>query len=78
VDKALVKSLIQVVKALGKKAVAEYVENEEVMKLLVEYGIDYVQGNYIGKALAVDDVLASYMTYDSRNDNLDVMGVLPR
>src|SRR5690606_37153437 len=34
VDQALVKSIIQVIQALGKKAVAEYVENEEILIIL--------------------------------------------
>ncbi|WP_185230864.1 EAL domain-containing protein [Teredinibacter franksiae] len=56
VDKALVRSLIQVVKALGKKAVAEYVENAEILAILNEYGVDYVQGYYIGHPMPVEDV----------------------
>ena len=49
VDQALVRSIIQVVQSLGKKAVAEFVENGEILKLLEEYGVDYAQGYYIGK-----------------------------
>jgi EAL domain-containing protein (putative c-di-GMP-specific phosphodiesterase class I) len=48
-DQLLVKSMIDVAHSLGKKVVAEYVENREIMDKLVEYGADYVQGYYIGK-----------------------------
>ncbi|MDH5190595.1 MAG: EAL domain-containing protein [Gammaproteobacteria bacterium] len=49
VDKILVKSMIAVAHSLGKKTVAEYVEDGETMALLKKYGIDYVQGFYLGK-----------------------------
>lgn len=52
VDKALVKSLIQVVQALGKKAVAEFVENDEILKILQEFGVDFVQGFHTGRPVA--------------------------
>ncbi|MGA7801231.1 MAG: EAL domain-containing protein [Gammaproteobacteria bacterium] len=49
VDQAMVQSMNQVAHALGKRTVAEYVENAETLKLLKAYGVDYAQGNYIGK-----------------------------
>lgn len=49
VDQALVKSMIDVAHTLGKKIVAEFVENPETLALLKRYGIDYAQGYYIGK-----------------------------
>lgn len=48
VDQKLVKSIVQVIQALGKKAVAEYVENEQILLLLKEMSIDFVQGYHIG------------------------------
>lgn len=48
VDQTLVKSIIQVIQALGKKAVAEYVENQEILDILKAMGIDFVQGYHIG------------------------------
>jgi len=48
VDQRLVKSMIDVAKTLNKKIVAEYVENEETLNLLKQYGIDLAQGYYIG------------------------------
>ncbi len=49
VDQAMVESMNQVAHALGKRTVAECVENEETMKLLKEMGIDLAQGNYLGR-----------------------------
>jgi EAL domain-containing protein (putative c-di-GMP-specific phosphodiesterase class I) len=39
----------QVAHALGKQTIAEYVENAATLELLRDYGVDYAQGNYIGK-----------------------------
>lgn len=49
VDQALVRSIIPVIQALGKKAVAEYVENEAILEILKQMGVDYVQGYHIGR-----------------------------
>ena len=57
VDQTLVRSIIQVIQALGKKAVAEYVENEEILNILIAMGIDYVQGYHIGHPLPVEKLL---------------------
>ena len=49
VDQAMVKSMNEVAHALGKVTIAEYVENPETLKLLKDIGVDYAQGNYLGK-----------------------------
>ncbi|MEE9422975.1 MAG: EAL domain-containing protein [Gammaproteobacteria bacterium] len=49
VDQAMVRSMNQVAHALGKVTVAEYVENSTTLRLLRNIGVDYVQGNYVGK-----------------------------
>jgi diguanylate cyclase (GGDEF)-like protein len=48
VDQLLVKSMIDVAHDLGKKTVAEFVEDEDTMALLVRYGVDYIQGYLVG------------------------------
>jgi diguanylate cyclase (GGDEF)-like protein/PAS domain S-box-containing protein len=58
VDQALVKAMIQVIQALGKKAVAEYVENEEILNILKSMGIDFVQGYHIGHPMPVEKILS--------------------
>ncbi len=59
VDQALVRSIVQVIQALGKKAVAEYVENEEILVILKSMGIDFVQGYHIGHPLPVSKLFLS-------------------
>ncbi len=51
VDQAMVKSMNQVAHALGKTTIAEFVENDESLVLLKEFGVDFAQGYYIGKPL---------------------------
>lgn len=51
VDQSLVKSMIEVGKSLKKEIIAEFVEDQETLDLLTSYGVDYVQGYYIGKPL---------------------------
>jgi EAL domain-containing protein (putative c-di-GMP-specific phosphodiesterase class I) len=48
-DKVFVRAMIEVSQALGKKTVAEFVENEEILMFLKGFGVDYVQGYHIGK-----------------------------
>jgi diguanylate cyclase (GGDEF)-like protein/PAS domain S-box-containing protein len=48
-DKIFVKALTEIAQAFGKKTVAEFVENEDILEILKEFGIDYAQGYYIGK-----------------------------
>ena len=59
VDQALVRSIIEVVQSLGRKTVAEFVENEAILQFLAANGVDYVQGYYIGKPVAIDELLTA-------------------
>ena len=48
-DQLFVKALVDVARGLGKKTIAEYVENKEILAKLDEIGVDYAQGFYIGR-----------------------------
>ena len=48
-DQLFVKALVDVARGLGKKTIAEYVENKEILALLETFGVDYAQGYYIGR-----------------------------
>jgi len=43
-DLAIVKSIHEIGTALGKKTIAEFVENEEIIKILTQVGVNYAQG----------------------------------
>ena len=49
IDFAMVRSIAEIGKVMGKKTVAEYVNAPNVLEALQEIGVDYVQGNYIAK-----------------------------
>ena len=44
-----VRAMVGFAKELGIKTVAEYVASEGIYELLLDYGIDYVQGYWLGK-----------------------------
>ncbi len=48
-DQIIVRAIAMVAKDMGIQSIAEFVETEETMKLLQEYGVDYAQGFLIGK-----------------------------
>lgn len=52
VDRAMVKSMVDVAKACGKQVVAEFVSNQRTLELLKTYGIDYAQGFFIASPTA--------------------------
>jgi diguanylate cyclase (GGDEF)-like protein/PAS domain S-box-containing protein len=49
VDQAMVQSMNQIAHALGKKTIAEFVENNDTLSLLEGYGVDFAQGHYLGR-----------------------------
>lgn len=51
-NEATVRAIHQIAQGFGKMTVAEYVENQDVVDLLQEIGIDYAQGFYWGKPSA--------------------------
>ncbi len=57
VDQHLVKAIVQAARGLGKQTIAEFVGNEEAVRLLREYGVDYAQGYHLGRPQDVSKVL---------------------
>jgi diguanylate cyclase (GGDEF)-like protein len=47
-DQMLVRSMTDIAHKLGKRVVAEYVDNAETLALLRQFGVDYGQGYYFG------------------------------
>ncbi|MCH9673709.1 MAG: EAL domain-containing protein [Gammaproteobacteria bacterium] len=47
VDRALLETIANIGKVLGIKTIAEWVEDEETLDMLKEFGIDYAQGFHI-------------------------------
>lgn len=59
-DYAMVKSIHEMAKFLGKRTIAEYVENNEILGKLKEIGIDYAQGWGIEKPVMLEDINEAY------------------
>jgi len=57
VDRAMVKSMSDISSAMNKKSIAEFVENEEVLDVLKDIGIDYAQGYGLGMPLPFADII---------------------
>jgi diguanylate cyclase (GGDEF)-like protein len=49
VDQQLVQAIVGMARALGKKTIAEFVEDRATLDLLRDYGVDYGQGFFIAR-----------------------------
>ena len=56
INLAMIKSINEIGKIMGKKTIAEFVENENTLKQLQLIGIDYAQGYYISKPIALNEM----------------------
>ena len=57
IDQAMVKSINEVGHVLGKKTIAEFVENDEIRDILKAIGVDYCQGYGVGNQVPLNDLL---------------------
>jgi diguanylate cyclase (GGDEF)-like protein len=73
-DRVLVKAMVDIAKQLGKRVIAEYVDNPDTLGLLDQLGVDLVQGYLIGKPtkeIRVEDVSAVADRFGGRSLKLD-------
>ena len=63
VDLAMVRSINEVGHVMGKKTIAEFVENQTILDILKSLGVDYAQGYGIGKPVALKELLSSFEKY---------------
>ncbi|MBT5229501.1 MAG: EAL domain-containing protein [Methylococcales bacterium] len=54
IDYAMVKSINEIGHVMGKKTIAEFVEDDRILRKLHEIGVDYAQGYGVGKPRAMD------------------------
>lgn len=59
VDQAMVRAMNDIAHALGKKTIAEFVENEASFQLLQGYGLDYAQGYHLGRPMLLSSLSES-------------------
>lgn len=60
VNRALVRSIHEVARTLGKQTVAEFVETEHDLETLREMGIDYAQGHHVGHPVPLEALQVAY------------------
>lgn len=56
IDYAMVKSINDIAHVMGKKTVAEYVENDDILAALQDIGVDYAQGYGIGRPCPLSNI----------------------
>ncbi len=54
VERAMVKSICDIVSLMGKQTTAEYVESEDSLEILHGLGVDFVQGYHLGRPRPLD------------------------
>lgn len=47
---------------MGMQTIGEFVENEEVLKVLGEIGVNYAQGYGVAKPIPLEEILAVAVT----------------
>jgi EAL domain-containing protein (putative c-di-GMP-specific phosphodiesterase class I) len=57
IDMAMVRSINEIGQIMGKKTIAEFVENEQILKQIKLIGIDYVQGYHISRPLPLSELV---------------------
>ncbi|MEJ2611346.1 MAG: EAL domain-containing protein [Candidatus Thiodiazotropha sp.] len=55
-DRVIVQSINDIAHSLGKKTVAEYVENADILQFLFESGVDYVQGHFLSPPMDISNI----------------------
>ena len=57
IDLALIRSINDIGHVMGMQTIAEFVEGPEILQLLKEIGVDYVQGYYIAKPEPIESLI---------------------
>lgn len=61
-DHLMVRSINDLARQMGKKTVAEFVENTHIIEQLMELGVDYAQGYIIGKPKPLPELVEELMS----------------
>lgn len=57
-DEAMVRSINEIAKVLGKQTVAEFVQGDSALQCLRQIGVDYAQGYGIEQPIPIDELLS--------------------
>jgi EAL domain-containing protein (putative c-di-GMP-specific phosphodiesterase class I) len=61
ISEAMVAAITQVAKIMGLETVAEFVETKAAHQLLRKLKVDFAQGHYVGKPVALDDAISTLL-----------------
>ena len=56
IDRAMVESINRIGHVMGKKTIAEFVENDDIANMLQRIGVDYAQGYGISRPFPIDEI----------------------
>ena len=70
INLAMVKSINDIGKVMGKRTIAEFVESDGILEKLREVGVDYAQGYRIGRPKPLERLLTTTQQGDEQNDSL--------
>jgi diguanylate cyclase (GGDEF)-like protein len=57
-DQLTVKAIVQIARGLGKRTIAEFVQDDDTTRMLREYGVDMAQGFHLGRPVEAAEGLA--------------------
>ena len=57
VDQAMVKAINEVAKVMGMQTIAEFVENEDIYRILHDIGVNFAQGYWVSKPKPIDKII---------------------
>ena len=55
-DQAVVQAIVELSNSLGKKTIAEFVDDEETLSLVRDHGVDFAQGYHVGHPAPVSEI----------------------
>ncbi len=55
-NQLVVRSVADIARGLGRRTIAEFVEEASTLELLREYGVDYAQGYFTGRPMPLQDI----------------------
>jgi len=61
-DQLTVKAIVEIARGLGKRTIAEFVEDEATRQMLQDYGVDMAQGYHLGRPVDAAEALSAKAT----------------
>lgn len=66
IDQEMVRSIIGIARAMGKLTIAEFVENDSIIAILKDIGVDYIQGYGVAKPKSLEQFSTENSTSTKR------------